>query len=213
MKIYDIYGDVLFENDDTSLIESIKECINKNVNLCHADLRGVDLRGVDLRGADLHLVNLCHVDLRGSDLRGVDLRHADLRHADLRYANLHLTDLRGADLRYVKCMPNLPLHCPSHGSFTAWKKVGDCLVELLIPAEARRCSAGSSKCRCDKAIVVSICNLADGISQNEVTNTNYTETLYKVGCEVTADKFDENRWNECSNGIHFFIDKEEAMNY
>lgn len=30
---------------------------------------------------------------------------------------------------------------------------------------------------------------------------------------VFPDSFDENRWKECSHGIHFFIDKDEAINY
>ena len=30
---------------------------------------------------------------------------------------------------------------------------------------------------------------------------------------IFSDKFDENRWNECSNGIHFFINRQEAVNY
>jgi hypothetical protein len=27
------------------------------------------------------------------------------------------------------------------------------------------------------------------------------------------DAFDENRWNECSHGIHFFITRKEAEDY
>ena len=30
---------------------------------------------------------------------------------------------------------------------------------------------------------------------------------------VYPDAFDEDRFNECSNGIHFFIDKQLAINY
>ena len=39
------------------------------------------------------------------------------------------------------------------------------------------------------------------------------ETLYKVGEMAYPDKFDDNRWNECSNGIHFFINKQDAIDY
>lgn len=28
-----------------------------------------------------------------------------------------------------------------------------------------------------------------------------------------VDNFDENRWNECAAGIHFFITREEAVRY
>ena len=37
--------------------------------------------------------------------------------------------------------------------------------------------------------------------------------IYKVGKYVSVDNFDENRWNECAPGIHFFITRQEAVNY
>ena len=39
------------------------------------------------------------------------------------------------------------------------------------------------------------------------------ELLYKVGKTVYPDGFDEDRWNECSNGIHFFMTRREAELY
>ena len=49
---------------------------------------------------------------------------------------------------------------------------------------------------------------------NEILNTNQAELLYKVGEMVYPDDaFDENRWNECSHGIHFFVNKQEAIDY
>ena len=34
-----------------------------------------------------------------------------------------------------------------------------------------------------------------------------------VGDIVRVDNFDKNRWNECSTGIHFFITRQEAVDY
>jgi hypothetical protein len=36
---------------------------------------------------------------------------------------------------------------------------------------------------------------------------------YKVGDMVSVDDFDTNRWNECAPGIHFFITRQEAVDY
>ena len=47
----------------------------------------------------------------------------------------------------------------------------------------------------------------------EITNFKFHETTYKVGEMVYPDSFDEDRWNECSHGIHFFINKQDAINY
>ena len=37
--------------------------------------------------------------------------------------------------------------------------------------------------------------------------------IYKVGETILPDKWDDNRWEECSHGIHFFVDREEAVRW
>ena len=127
-------------------------------------------------------------------------------------------DLRGAyiysaDLRNAKNIPFIPLACPSDGEFTGWKKVQGKLIELRIPADAKRSSATTDKCRCDKALVVSITDISNDKEITEIVNHNRAKTVYRVGEMVFPDSFDDNRWNECSNGIHFFTNKESAINY
>ena len=108
----------------------------------------------------------------------------------------------------------MPFTCPSDGAFIGWKKVGGNLIKLEIPEDARRCSATSQKCRCDKAKVLSVWNMRLEEEVSEVVNYTYGQnTLYKVGEMVYPDSFDEDRWNECSHGIHFFINKQDAINY
>ena len=70
------------------------------------------------------------------------------------------------------------------------------------------------KCRCDKCLVIEFQN-QDGSKSDlkTFTNKNYSECVYTVGEIVKADSWDENRWNECSHGIHFFIDRQRAVNY
>lgn len=182
--------------------------------LCEADLREANLCGADLRGA-----NLCEADLRGAylceaDLCGANLRGANLCGANLCGANLRGADLRVADLRGAKNIPFIPLVCPEKGSFTAFKKCGSYIIELLIPQDAKRCSATTRKCRSSYAKVVAITNM-DG-SQAEVdhvTNHAYEPIEYKIGEYVYPDSFDDDRWNECSHGIHFFINRQEAVEY
>ena len=174
-------------------------------NLCGSDLRYANLRDADLRYADLRYANLCGANLYGSDLRYANLRDADLCGANLRYA-----DLRGAiDVSHIA------LACPSDGEFTAWKKVGAYLVKLLIPEKAKRCSATSAKCRCEYAKVLDIVRIGDEAEHlNDIINTNYQPNItYRVGEIVYPDSFDDDRWNECSHGIHFFVDKQSAIDY
>ena len=183
-------------------------------DLGDADLRGANLGGANLGDANLRGAYLRGADLRGADLRGAYLRGADLRGAYLRGAYLRGADLRGADLRGAKNVPFIPMACPDTGAFIGWKKVNGFIVKLQIPEDARRSSATSTKCRCDKAFVLAIEN-ADGTPADKASlvNDSYAATTYTVGEMVYPDSFDENRFNECSHGIHFFINRQEAVNW
>ena len=197
--------------------------------LCGADLRGANLRGAylcgaylcgaDLRDADLRDANLRDADLRGANLRGAYLCGADLRDADLRDANLRDADLRdadlcGANLRDAENVPFIPYACPDFGIFIGFKKASGKIVVLEIPEDAKRLSATGRKCRCDKARALEIQNI-DGSKADVVeVKSNYDSNfVYKVGEIVSVDNFCEDRWNECSSGIHFFINRQEAVDY
>ena len=184
-----------------------------DANLCNANLRGANLRGANLRGADL-----CDADLCNADLRGADLCDANLRDANLRYADLRDADLRGAKntdkTAWDADTAFYPLQCPETGSFIGYKKAADKIVMLEICADAKRSSATSRKCRCSKAKVLSITNLDGSDSGLTEVRSNYSkEFVYCVGEIVEAPDFDENRWNECTAGIHFFITRGEAVKY
>ena len=189
----------------------------REANLSGANLSGADLYEADLGGADLREANLSGANLSGANLSGADLRGADLSGADLRGA-----DLRGANLRLAKNIPSYAcrLVCPEEGSFIGFKKARttapdfrEAIVKLLITEDAKRSSATTRKCRCDKAKVISITSL-DG-KENFTTAYSYYDRIfqYTVGQTVVIDDFDEDRWNECSTGVHFFITREEAIDY
>ena len=158
-------------------------------------------------------ITVCEAVKGGAYLGDAYLGDADLRGADLRGAYLRDADLGGAYLGGAKNIPFIPMACPSDGAFVAWKKVSGKLVKLLVPEDARRCSATTNKCRCDKAIVLDITDLDGGNPILKVINQERGNLVYKVGEIVLPDSFDEDRWNECSHGIHFFINMEEAQRY
>ena len=186
----------------------------RNTDLCNADLRGADLYGADLRSADLYGADLRSAELRGAELRGADLRGADLCYADLYGANLYGADLREARLSSAKNIPFVPTYLPE-GEFIGWKKLPNgIIVKLKILEDSKRSRATGDKCKCDKALVLELQDI-DGTQsdEREYTSNEYAECTYKVGEIVCADTWDDNRWNECSHGIHFFIDRQSAVNY
>lgn len=180
----------------------------RSADLCGADLRGANLSGGNLRNANLCCANLCCANLRGADLCGANLSGADLRDADLRGAkNTNKTAWDAYTAFY-------PLQCPETGSFIGYKKAADKIVMLEICADAKRSSATSRKCRCSKAKVLSITRLDGSDSGLTEVRSNYSkEFIYRVGEIAEVPDFDDNRWNECAAGIHFFITRDEAVKY
>ena len=173
-----------------------------------ANLEGANLEGANLKGANLKGANL-----KGANLRGANLDGANLEGANLWGANLWGANLRGANLKGAKNV-KFPIACPEEGEFIAFKKASGYIVTLKITADAKRSSATGRKCRCSKAEVVSITTL-DGKDSgiNEVKSSYDKNFIYKIGEIVEVDNFCEDRWNECSAGIHFFITRQEAVDY
>lgn len=212
----------------------------ERADLSGADLREADLYGANLRGANLRMANMRRADLRGANLNRADLRAANLTEADLRVVNLTEADLRsanliganlaeadlpGADLRRADLtrtehIPYIPLACPEEGSFIGFKKaysgwacLGMVIVKLLILEDAKRSSGTGRKCRCSKAKVLDIQDIL-GNSIDVVAYSKFDNSFkYKIGEVVEVKDFDENRFNECAPGIHFFINRQDAINY
>ena len=155
-----------------------------------------------------------------ANLSGANLSDADLSGADLRGAYL-----RGADLSGAKGIPFIPLSCPDTGAFIGWKKAKlfnfktkefvECIVKMEICADARRSSAMTEKCRADKVEVLQFETLEGEVLPNESdVVSGYDDTFhYTVGEIIRPTRFDDNRWNECAPGIHFFINRQSAVNY
>ena len=209
IDIKSVFGNVLFSFEKEN--NTIKD------TLVEANLRGAYLEGANLRGAYLEDANLIGADLEDANLIGADLEYANLIGADLRGANLAGANLRGAYLEgadYSEYTSFLSSQCPIEGSFIGWKKCGRYIVKLKICEDADRSSSTSLKCRCSKAEVLEIQNL-DGSRAGitEICSDYNKDFIYKVGETVEVKDFDKCRWNECSNGIHFFIDRNVAVAY
>lgn len=143
-------------------------------------------------------------DCDGWEDMNANLRNADLYNANLSGAN-RLDEAKGL---------YLPTICPSDGAFTAWKKCRDGVIaKLLIPETAKRSSATGRKCRASEAVVLALYD-KDGNEVQDAVSQNDAGFVYRVGETVTpTTPFDENRWEECAPGIHFFVTREEAERY
>ena len=211
IEITSVYGQLLFEyeKENNTVKDTLMKAIESGADLRSADLCGANLCGANLHGADLRCANLRDADLRSAYLCGADLYGANLYGADLRSAYLRSAYLSGA-----KDIPFVPTYLPE-GEFIGWKKLSNgIIVKLKILEDSKRSRANGDKCRCDKALVLEFQD-KDG-TPSEVkgyTSNVYAECTYKVGEIVYSDSWDDDRWNECSHGIHFFVDRQSAVDY
>ena len=108
-----------------------------------------------------------------------------------------------------------PICCPDTGEFIGWKKCRKgFIVKLKILADAKRSSACGRKCRCSAAEVMAIENKSGDPAEIEYAESIHNPNFkYKVGEIVSVADFDDDRRNECSVGIHFFITRQEAVDY
>ena len=218
MQIKNKKGVVLHEVPGDSLVGAdlrgayLKGAILRRADLREAYLRWADLGGADLRKADLRWADLRWADLSGANLSGANLNGANLRGADLREADLSAADLSGALLQFVDLsgasLP--PPITPEVGEFLGYKKVLQedgtyAVITLHIPASAQRTSALTSrKCRASHVVAVD----GEGFSP-----TYEKELHYIAGETVHADGFNSDNREECVQGIHFFMTREEAEAY
>ena len=147
------------------------------------------------------------LDTGSADLSGANLYGANLYDANLSGANLSDANLSGAENKNEEILISFTSILPE-GDLIGYKKcIGDIIVKLKIPAKAKRSNSTGRKCRAEYVKVLEIYGASVATSQHD------NKTEYKVGETVKCNEWDENRWKECSGGIHFFITKLEAERY
>lgn len=225
---------------------TIVNCKMINIQLYKTGFYDCGIYNSKLKYIDLNCTKIIDSRINEVEAERIKMRKTEIIDTNIYDCNLNfISIMNGNDIIDCEILDNkitsndkreiVPLACPEKGSFIGFKKartnpiLGDyCIVELEIPADAKRSSATTRKCRCDKAKVLSIAKIDNGEFISEAYSVYDPTFIYKVGemiCSHGIDakyvssiddcvqNFDSNRWNECSTGIHFFMSKNEAERY
>ena len=212
-KKYDFVDDCDLSNLDLHNID-FTDAIGERVNFSNSNLQNCNFTGTRLE----HII-FDNADLRNAILKDCDMRFASFKNADCRGTEFLGTVMEGSNHDGIivdDTTKHYKMACPETGAFLGYKKCfNDLLVTLLIPEDAKRVSATTRPCRCSKAKVINITSFD--------YKDHYTEAYslcgpggdfkYALGEYVYPDAFTEDRWNESSHGIHFWMTPEEAMAY
>lgn len=89
-----------------------------------------------------------------------------------------------------------------------------CIVKLRIPEDALRSKAFGKKSRCSKAYVEDIYAVQDHNWKTTKAYSCYDPSFnYILKRMVEVKDFDICPWKECSTGIHFFENEQDAIDY
>lgn len=198
----------------------METCQFSDCNLNHVEFKFCTLEHTVFTKCSLIGTSFLRSDLRSSTVNLCDVRDIDLRSSSLNgaYINLSKEELKSFETttKFNVYTSFFTLHCPEEGSFIGFKKTSDNkIVKLLILEDSKRSSATSSKCRASKVKVLDIFYAIDENQKHEMAYTSFNDkiTNYIVGETIEVNDFNEDRWVECSTGIHFFITKQEAVNW
>ena len=197
-------GGVLFSAEVTTVKDAVEAALKARASLSGADLSLADLSGASLSGANLSGANLSRANLSGANLSDANLSRADLSGASL----------SGANLKEAKLPPFQIV--PQEGAFIAWKAVREGVLKLEVPAKAKRTSSlVGRKCRAEfvKVLGFYLKGETDPAKIKFATGIHSNEFAYRVGRIVRPDSYNDDPRVECTNGIHFFVTREEAEAY
>jgi len=234
-----VFTNVNFSHCNLSHV-SMEDALFRNCTFTFASIDWAHLDGARFVDCNLRNVYFCRTTATRSRFTNCDLTYAKFTEADVSDAYFGDSTLDQTDFGFAKmCRADLdealktetirngmPIMCPEKGGFTAYKQCVDKLtgreivVELYIPASAKRTSSTSRKCRASAAKVKGFYRKSgDKISKEDAKNyhavSHYNSLFeYKIGDTVVPQHpFEENRWHECASGIHFFLTFEEAAKY
>lgn len=213
-------------------ILSLRECEFQDMDLTGWNLSGTDVtlssfRNVILNGVNFHGSIVENALFDGCPMHGADFRCANMTTGSFRYCDMGECNIQGAnlfgavlefaDLEGIISDENTQwfrLHCPEKGAFLAYKKcVNNRMVQLLVPEDAKRTSATLPSCRCSKAKVLTIKSFDFKENFDEAWSLVDENFVYKKGQWVEVRDFNENRWQDSTTGIHFWLTREEAEAY
>lgn len=213
----------------------LHETIFKGLNLSgsvlrHANLRRATFENCNLNGADFSDNMMDHVAFYDCDIRGLNLENSKLRGASFRGNDMEGINLCGANI-YAAVLEDATnqdkvltdentkwyeMACPPEGeAFIAWKCCTELrVVQMLVPRDAKRCMATMETGRVSKVKVLSIKSIDGSQTFTWAQSTVDPDFYYETGKWLEpANGFQEDRWKDSSEGIHFFLERQQCVDY
>ncbi len=225
----------LYKNRKSGERIDLRDSILENMDLSGWDLSNTDFTRATFRDMTLDGANMDHCSICGSwffgknSLRNVKLTNSNMQEAGMRYVDMSGMDISGSNL-HSACLEYTKqdgivyddgtdwyeMKCPPEGqAFICWKCCIDFrVVQMLVPREAKRVMATQETGRTNRVKVLSIKSIDESESFDWAQSTVDPDFIYEVGKWIEpANGFEEDRWRDSSQGIHFFLERQQCVNY
>lgn len=214
-----IIGKVYIGKDFSGADFSGAELVNAIFRKC--DFRGADFTGLKLENTRFENCLFDIIDV--SDFWNI-IMLAEFYRAGIR-AEYRTPHEGGYYLKYFTVLPR-GISCPidtDGENLVCYKKIHvdkdycmaypNAVAKLEIPAYADRVVYKGDKCRASCARVLEIKDKQGNTYDVGCSAFYPDEKEYIVGHMIYASNFDDNPFEICSGGIHFFLTEEEAWRY
>lgn len=214
---------------------NLQGVILENMDLSGWDLSNTDFTNASFTDMTFDGANMDKCNLHSSwffghnSMKNVKLTNADMTEAGMRFVDMSGMDISGSNV-YAACFEYTKqdgikydentqwyeMKCPPEGqAFICWKCcTGLRVVQMLVPKDAKRVMATMETGRTNKVKVLSIKSIDETESFDWAQSTVDPDFYYDVGKWLEpANGFEEDRWRDSSQGIHFFLERAQAVNY
>ena len=207
---------------------SMNDCSLSIASFIEATLKHVSIKQSSLIKACFNRAYVSDSILQGSDLSQAKFVDAKIYHCVFTGSRVSDINMIGAQM---ECPDGLDacegfnaecisFACPAEGSFVAWKACRDnTICKILIPEDAKRSSAFGRKCRASKFKVLEIYHVdldtnVIGVTDREFATSMFNpDWIYERGKTYEEPNFVNDRFKECTVGLHFFMNKQDAIDY
>ena len=216
---HETISDLILTSEDIKG-KTFKHCYFDNVSFAGVVFEGVVMRDCAFKRVDITGCNF------GKDHNGLKIVNGALIYdPGLIGEYPYCCPKEGAFVGYKKVKL-----CRYYKSETIDYLIDYLILQLVIPEDAKRSSGWKTcdddlcwlphKCRCDKAYVQAAYYMSgvkvdlSELSDYRLCSMYDYDFTYTVGQWVKCKKpFDEDRWQTCASGIHFFMTFDEARDY
>ncbi len=199
---------------------NLTNCTLRYCSFNYCNMKIKSFIGCTFVGTDFNLCDISSSFISKCSMSDVIFKCSDLSFTVFNDVDGKYTHFYSCDMDRCSAINSniiFPRHVPSEGSFIAWKKAKAVdeavIIKLRIPEDAKRFCV-NNKCRANKVEVLGFETLDGEKLPDDTIVHSFWDSLFKYHTGlIEVCNFNDDPQVECGRGIHFFLSRDDAVNY